>query len=360
MNRLDRALGILLLLRSGTAISARELAERFEVSPRTIYRDISTLSALGVPLYTERGRGGGIRLLEGYFLPPVMLTRQEAMALALGLALLGSLRTKPFAAEMETAGRKLVAAVPEALGRVLSEIQKRIGFEAQVTDIFHPESSGEQNAHPQIPLSGVARRHQRESITESEVITTFVQAIVERTVVSLQYRSPYRSAPEVLPAIMPMGAFWDRGYWYLVGIRTAGGSKPRVWRADRVIQIRSREAAPRVAADAVTASFDVATYLGRRWLRAAMDQWAEEAPVRIRVTPQQAERLQADWYYRHAHFEPLGQDALMMTFGETEPGTVLELLRWLGPGAELLEPVQWRAHLAGQLTEMLRIYGASV
>jgi predicted DNA-binding transcriptional regulator YafY len=355
MNRLDRALGILLLLRSGTAISARELAERFEVSPRTIYRDIATLSTLGVPLYTERGRGGGIRLLGGYFLPPVMLTRQEALALALGLALLGSLRTKPFAADMETAGRKLAAAVPEALGQVLSNIHKRIGFELQVTDVFHPESSAELNAHPNAPLSGVARHRQRESITEGEVITTFVQAIVEGTVISLHYRSPYRSAPEEIPAITPMGAFWDRGYWYLLGIRTVCDGEPRFWRADRVVQIRSREAAQRVVA-----GFDVATYLGRQWLRTAMDQWAEEAPVRIRVTPQQAERLQTDWYYRHAHFEPLDQDALVMTFGETEQGTVLELLRWLGPGAELLEPVQWRQHLAGQLTEMLRVYGASV
>src|SRR5262249_41770287 len=134
MNRLDRALGILLLLRGGTAVSARWLAQRFEVSPRTIYRDVATLSALGVPLYTERGRGGGIRLLDGYFLPPVMLTQREALVLTLGLALLGSLRAKPFAADMETAGRKLAAAVPEALGRALAEIHRHIGFEMQVSD----------------------------------------------------------------------------------------------------------------------------------------------------------------------------------------------------------------------------------
>src|SRR3954469_10782685 len=103
VNRLDRALGILLLLRSGAGISARELARRFEVSTRTIYRDIEALSALGVPVYAERGRGGGIRLLEGYFLPPVSFTQREALSLLLGVTLLGSLRGRPFAAEMETA-----------------------------------------------------------------------------------------------------------------------------------------------------------------------------------------------------------------------------------------------------------------
>jgi DNA topoisomerase-3 len=92
MNRLDRALGILLLLRGGKAISATDLSERFEVSTRTIYRDIETLSSLGVPVYAEKGRAGGFRLVEGYFLPPVMFSVREAISLVLGLSLLRNLR----------------------------------------------------------------------------------------------------------------------------------------------------------------------------------------------------------------------------------------------------------------------------
>ena len=68
MNRLDRALGILLVLRTGATVSAAELAQRFEVSPPTIYRDIEALGAIGVPVYAEMGRAGGFRLVEGYFL----------------------------------------------------------------------------------------------------------------------------------------------------------------------------------------------------------------------------------------------------------------------------------------------------
>ena len=197
-------------------------------------------------------------------------------------------------------------------------------------------------------------------MTESEVTTTFVQAIVERSLVSLHYRSPYRSTADVIPAITPVGAFWDRGYWYLVGACGACSGRRRIWRADRVIQMGSQEAARQVDTIAMPVDFDVATYLGRRWLEIAMRQWAEEAPVRIRLTLQQAERLQADWYYRYAHFEPLGHDAVVMTFGETDQGAVLELVRWLGLGAELLEPLHWRQDHRQQLTEMLRVYGASV
>ena len=98
MNRLDRALAILLLLRSGKTASAVDLARRFEVSSRTIYRDIERLGAIGVPVYAEMGRAGGYRLMEGYFLPPVMFSVGEAISLVLGLASLRRLRARPFAA----------------------------------------------------------------------------------------------------------------------------------------------------------------------------------------------------------------------------------------------------------------------
>jgi predicted DNA-binding transcriptional regulator YafY len=91
MNRFDRALAILLLLRSGKTWSAPNLACRLEVSTRTIYRDIETLSAVGVPVYAEAGPEGGYRLVEGYFLPPIAFTVGEATSLLTGLALLDRL-----------------------------------------------------------------------------------------------------------------------------------------------------------------------------------------------------------------------------------------------------------------------------
>src|SRR4051794_16844349 len=136
MNRFDRALGILLLLRSGSSRSAADLARRFEVSTRTIYRDVETLGLVGVPVYAERGRDGGFRLVDGYFLPPVMFSRAEAVSLLLAVTMLRSLRSRPFAADLETAEEKLLAAVPKDLREVLSEARKVIGAEAAPGDAF--------------------------------------------------------------------------------------------------------------------------------------------------------------------------------------------------------------------------------
>jgi len=88
----------------------------------------------------------------------------------------------------------------------------------------------------------------------------------------------------------------------------------------------------------------------------AMEQWREQAPVKISLSSAQATRLQQDWYYRYAYFEPCGEGQVMMTFGESNPTIVLELLRWLGPGAELIEPKIWREKIREELQQMLAYY----
>ncbi len=79
MNRLDRITSILIQLQSKKIVTAKEMSDRFEVSNRTIYRDISTLRNAGVPIGEEEGKGYFI--IEGYRLPPVNFTQEEANAL---------------------------------------------------------------------------------------------------------------------------------------------------------------------------------------------------------------------------------------------------------------------------------------
>ncbi len=313
MQRFDRILGILLFLRSGQLVPASMLARQFAVSIRTIYRDVEVLSSLGVPIYAERGREGGFRLLEGYFLPPLMLTQGEAIALLLGLTLQRSLQASPFPTEREMAEKKLLAALPDRLRTTLAKAEKLIGFEPLPYDVFHPERT----LKPSVPES-----HPR----GSQAISVFLQAILDSSLVLMRYHSPYAPQPYDV-VVAPLGLVWDRDHWYLAGKEVERQQGVRLWRADRVVQSKLRQPATSPPVD-----FDVRTLLGRSWLQEAMDEWRQRVPVKIRLTTTQAARLRQDWYYRHAHFEPITAGEVVMTFGERDPAIVLELLRWLGPG----------------------------
>ena len=338
MNRFDRALALLFLLRSGQTHSASALAQRFGVSPRTIYRDIETLAAVGVPVYAEAGRAGGFRLVEGYFLPPITFSVGEAISLLTGLALLGRLRVRPFGADLEAAGHKLLAALPDHRRTALAGLANQIAFEPLPHDSFHPEPG-----EPPSPPPGDAR--------EAQVITTFLQSLLDGHPVEVSYQRPYQPEAGTL-ALAPVGLLWDRDLWYLVGRRLEKTEAPRLWRADRVLTIT-----PLPASLPPAPAFPMEQLLGRRWLTGAMAQWAAADPVQIRLTPAQAQRLQRDWYYGHARFDPLDSGAVVMTYGEVDPQLAFALLRWLGPGAELLTPAAWRAQYAADLRAMLAPYG---
>lgn len=75
--QINRLFEIVYILLSKKIITAKELAERFEVSERTIYRDIDTLSSAGIPIYTSQGKGGGISLMEHYILNQAILSENE-------------------------------------------------------------------------------------------------------------------------------------------------------------------------------------------------------------------------------------------------------------------------------------------
>ncbi len=343
MNRLDRALGMLLLLRGGKTISAAEFARRFEVSQRTIYRDAELLASAGVPIYAEMGRAGGFRLDKGYFLPPIMFDEGEATSLVVGLALLSRLRTAPFRAELETARQKLLAVIPDRLQTTLARMQQLIVFEALPHDTFH---SGVPDPSEQLQDHYLTRNQH-----EDQILTLYLRAVIDHRHIQLDYRAPQHEQARRY-AVLPRGLLWDRDYWYLVGQRSdLAGDEPYFWRADRVVAIRYQDQQLGSGSDEETGR-----WLGRRWLQGAMQRWREENPVVLQITALQAQRCQADWYYQHARFEVQPDGMIQMTFGEDIREVVFALVRWLGPGATLLQPYEWRQELQAQLQQMVEQY----
>lgn len=88
--KISRLLEIVTILLNRETVTAKELADRFEVSMRTIYRDIDALSSAGVPVYTKKGNSGGISLLEDYTLNKALLSKSESEGLLLALKTMGA------------------------------------------------------------------------------------------------------------------------------------------------------------------------------------------------------------------------------------------------------------------------------
>lgn len=323
---------MLLVLRDGRVVSASALAERFEVSKRTVYRDLEVLSGLGIPLGSEPGRRGGVKLGPGFFLPPVTLSPEEAVSLLLGAMMTRRLGVAPFGRELDDAERKLLAVLPERTRAEMGRAVGLIGFEAVPDDLLHPERDETKAA------SGPEARR-----AETEAAGAFLRALLSRSRLTLTYSSPYRE-PEPPAEIEPEGLIWDRDRWYLAG-RVDG--ERRMWRADRVVGIGPGRAIP-----PVDLGPGVAGLLGRKWLRAAMRGWRDGSPVRIRMTKAQAERLARDWYFGNADFEPAADGRVDIVYGERDADNAASLVRWLGPGAELVEPAEWRAEIRDGLALM--------
>ena len=88
--KINRLVEIIVLLLNRETVTAKELARRFGVSTRTIYRDIDALSSAGVPVYTNKGNGGGISILEGYALNKTLLSKNESDGLLLAIRAMGA------------------------------------------------------------------------------------------------------------------------------------------------------------------------------------------------------------------------------------------------------------------------------
>lgn len=131
MNRTDRLYGIVEELRAAAPLrrSARQLAARYEVSTRTIERDISALQQVGVPIYADTGRRGGYAIDAARTLPPLNFTPAEAVAVSVALR---RAPNSPFARAAGSALRKIMAAMPAQEATAARELAGRVGFLASV------------------------------------------------------------------------------------------------------------------------------------------------------------------------------------------------------------------------------------
>jgi predicted DNA-binding transcriptional regulator YafY len=127
MNRIDRLLGYLLMFQGRRRVRAQDFAEKFEISERTVYRDVQALGEIGVPILAVPGEG--YRLMEGYHLPPIMFTQAEARALFLSVSMLTGLAKQGETRQAaQSALEKIRAILPRATLAEIEALQAVLSF----------------------------------------------------------------------------------------------------------------------------------------------------------------------------------------------------------------------------------------
>ncbi|HEX5594773.1 MAG TPA: YafY family protein [Micromonosporaceae bacterium] len=320
--RVARLISLVLLLQNREAMTAAELARELEVSERTIYRDVLALSAAGVPVYADRGRAGGYRLLGGYRTRLTGLSRAEAEALFLS-GLPGPAGDMGLAEAVASAQLKVLAALPAALRDASARAGQR--FHLDVPGWFRA-------ADPPPRLADLAR------------------AVWQDRTVELRYR---RSEREVTRKVQPYGLVLKNGTWYLVA---SVGDAYRTYRVDRVVAVDvNEETFDR------DSGFDLVDHWAARAEQFLRQMLAER--VTIRLSPAGLRHLRyavdAAFAYEEARAgagEPDGQGWVVTRLPVESIEVAYDVLLRLGPEVEVLDPPQLRGRMAEAADRLATLY----
>ncbi|MFE9206731.1 helix-turn-helix transcriptional regulator [Micromonospora sp. NPDC007230] len=321
--RASRLVSLLLLLQTRGRMTAQELADALEVSVRTVYRDVESLGAAGVPVYADRGPAGGYRLLEGYRTRLTGLTAPEAEALFLA--------GMPGPAAELGLGQVVAAAELKVLAALPDELADRSG---QVRQRFHLDAPGWFRQPEPTPH-----------------LATLARAVWEDRLVEIRYRR-WRAPREVTRVVAPLGVVLKAGRWYLVA---RCGEQLRTYRVGAVLDLVVRDERYARPAD-----FDLAGYWQGWTARYERDVYRGQARVRMTVAALE--------FAQHV-FPPEMSRAARAAAGEPDEHGWLETsvpiesvkhghteLLKLGAEVEVLAPAELRERLAATAHALARLY----
>jgi predicted DNA-binding transcriptional regulator YafY len=318
--RADRLVAIVLLLQARGAMSAGQLAKELEVSTRTILRDVEALGAAGVPVYTERGAGGGIRLLDGYRTDLTGLSAGEAEALFL-MGIPGPLDELGLGSSLDAARRKVLAALPPAGRDTAERVRQRIHVDATDWETERPAPRW---------------------------LATITRALWDERRLVLRYvRADNKT---VLRHVDPLGLVLKAGQWYLVAW---AGRWDATFRVSRVVHAEIVDEAAHRPPD-----FDLAAYW-EAFLR-NFDERRAPLSVRIRVEPHAVDllpRALGEGVRTQLWNTPVADDGsveLDLRFDSLDDARLQ--LMGLGTSITVLDPPALCEDLVRSATELVRAY----
>ncbi|KOP65945.1 transcriptional regulator [Bacillus sp. FJAT-18019] len=315
MNKTDRMLAIMLELQQRKVVRAEDLASIFETSVRTIYRDIQALSEAGVPVIGAPGQG--YSLMAGYFLPPVMFTAEEAVALLIGTDFIEQRFDAGYGLKAQASRKKIESILPEAVREDASRVRKTMRLLTPV----NKATSGEEKDYVEMVRRAI--------LEERKIEFHYVKKLSDST----GDRNSFRSAA-------PYGLVFLQGSWTLVawcGLRQG----IRHFRLSRMKDLTVLEEHFEMPPD-----FNLEDY------RPPDDR---NLKVRILANPDIADRVKESGNYYMETFEEC-EDGLLVSFRVRRPEEILQWVLGWGSDVVVLEPESFRDRIRDEAHKLFKRY----
>ncbi|HTU83784.1 MAG TPA: YafY family protein [Candidatus Acidoferrales bacterium] len=315
----DRLISLLLMLQSRRLCTARELSEALEVSERTVYRDVDSLCAAGIPVYAQRGSAGGIALSDGYRRALTHFNEDEIRALFVSGA--SPLADLGLDHGLERALAKLQGGLAEIQRRAAEKARSRIHLDGKRWNQLEPPR---------------------------ELLVALRRAVWDDRCVEMKYAD--RNRAQSVRRIDPLGLVSKAGVWYLIA-RTNG--EFRSFRVDRIVDARELPEQFERPSD-----FALEDYWRESSARFQKVSRLEECVATVRVAIDAIERIE-DAYWPVEVFERGELYALArVTFPHVD-AAAFQLVAWAGI-ATLLEPAAARDAVVARARQVLECYATSV
>lgn len=307
--KIDRLVSIIMILLDKKRIGAQELAELFEVSPRTIYRDIETINMAGIPVRSTPGVGGGFEIMQAYKIDKKVFSAEDLSALLIGLSGLTSV----------VRGDEVVHALAKVKSFIPAERAKDIEFKVNQINIDLSQWAGNGSIGPYL-----------------EIIKS---ALEENRLLMFEYVAHHGN--KTIRTVEPCQLVLKASHWYLHGYCTIRDNF-RLFRISHMLNLKMLDE----------------TFTPRKYEKPILDysEVLETLQIKIKIRIHKSIMDRVLDYCTYEDFLPDGDEHYIVDFPFVENDYYYDILLGFGNKCECLEPPHVRKYLRHKIHDIAAIY----
>lgn len=311
MNKSQRLIEMLRYINTKKFFTAQNLAQEFNISIRTVHRNMLELAEMGVYFYTEQGKNGGYRLISSSILPPVNFTEDEVIAIFFALQSLTYYSKLPFEADIDSVSRKLYINAPLELQNEIDRLKSKLLFKS-------------------------VNRNLPNTYLKELLNFTDLNSVIE-----IKYNSRYELKKY---SIVPICVYSNNGFWYVPSYDTKD-KKIKHFRVDRIIKIKDTE---EKLSDNLQLSIDTCF------------NYQITEPVRLYIELDKngiRQCMDNEFIGKNIHINSTGQHGYIDEVMDLKEIKYLgDFFIQLGTSAKIIEPMELKQYIINKAKQILNIY----